>query len=84
MIPSLQDIICVGDATQLHYCRERYNYLMKELEEIELVISGKDYRNRSITEIVPRYAKMRAEMLNLDDLRTHIFLTAKSNTNEKS
>lgn len=84
MNSALEDIISVGDAGQLDYCRDRYNYLMNQLEEIELIISAKDYRNRSITEVVPRYAKMRAEMLNLDDLRTHIFLTAKSNTDEKS
>lgn len=82
MTSAFEDMICVGDAKQLDYCKQRYNYLFAKLQEIEVGIEGKIYKGKSLTQLIPKYAKMRAEMLNLDELRTVIFLSVKNKAGE--
>ena len=84
MSSALQDIICVGDAKQLDYCRDRYNYLLGKKLELDLMFEGTQYKLKGMSHKLGLYYKIKTELLNLDELRTVIILSVKNKQHEQT
>lgn len=84
MSTELEDIVTVGDVKQLDYCRDRYNYLLGRKMELDAMLEGTQYQLKRMTNKLGLYYKIKTEMLNLDELRTVIFLSVKNKANAQS